>query len=135
LATLVIVTFTGIQQKARDSQRQTDISAIASQVEAFYAQYGYYPTMADLNTPSFVTTYMKGLKADALVSPKSGTLAAAATSGPDWSYGYTASGASGCVNTTASDPTGADTTNNGCDAFTATANLEASDTPFVKSNQ
>jgi prepilin-type N-terminal cleavage/methylation domain-containing protein len=135
LATLVIVTFTGIQQKARDSQRQTDVSAIASQVEAFYAQYGYYPTLADLQSGTFVSTYLKGLKADALVSPKAGTLAAAATSGPSWSYGYVASGTSGCVNTTASDPTGADTTNNGCDGFDVTANLEASSTPFTKSNQ
>jgi hypothetical protein len=78
---------------------------------------------------------MKGLKADALVSPKAGALAASATSAPDWSYGYTATGASGCVNTTASDPTGASVTNNGCDGFTVTANLEASSTPFSKSNQ
>lgn len=48
LATLVIVTFTGIQQKGRNSQRQTDINAINSHVEAFYAQHGFYPNLADL---------------------------------------------------------------------------------------
>ena len=33
LATLVIVTFSGVQQKARDSERKTDINAIAGQLE------------------------------------------------------------------------------------------------------
>lgn len=54
LATLVIVTFTGIQQKGRNSQRQTDVKAIQSQVEAFFAQHGFYPTLADLQTASFI---------------------------------------------------------------------------------
>jgi prepilin-type N-terminal cleavage/methylation domain-containing protein len=132
LATLVIVTFRGIQQKARDSQRQTDVTALSNAVEEFYASHSYFPTLADLQSTTFVSTYMKGLKAEALVSPKGGNLAAAATSAPSWSYGYVASGASGCVNTTASDPTEADTSNNGCDDYTITANLEASSTPFVK---
>ena len=35
LATLVIVTFTGIQQKARNSKRQTDINALGSHIEAY----------------------------------------------------------------------------------------------------
>lgn len=50
LATLVIVTFSGVQQRARDSERKTDINAIAGQLEAFYASKGYYPTAADMNT-------------------------------------------------------------------------------------
>tara|TARA_B100002052_G_C15648574_1_gene491772 strand:+ start:78 stop:572 length:495 start_codon:yes stop_codon:yes gene_type:complete len=49
LATLVIVTFSGVQQKARDSERKTDINGIASQMEAFYAQEGYYPAAAQVN--------------------------------------------------------------------------------------
>lgn len=50
LATLVIVTFSGVQQKARDSERKTDINAIAGQLEAGYANKGYYPTVAGLNS-------------------------------------------------------------------------------------
>jgi prepilin-type N-terminal cleavage/methylation domain-containing protein len=46
LATLVIVTFSGVQQKARDSERKTDINALAGQLEAGYANKGYYPTLA-----------------------------------------------------------------------------------------
>lgn len=48
LATLVIVTFSGVQQKARDSERKTDINAIAGQLEAGYANKGYYPTLLGL---------------------------------------------------------------------------------------
>lgn len=53
LATLVIVTFSGVQQKARDSERKTDINAVASQLEAFYANKGYYPTITDINDSSW----------------------------------------------------------------------------------
>src|SRR5690349_1798690 len=49
LATLVIVTFSGVQQKARDSERKTDINAIAGQLEGSYAINGSYPTLAGLN--------------------------------------------------------------------------------------
>ncbi len=131
LATLVIVTFTGIQQKARNSQRQTDINAIDSHVEAFQAEFGYYPTLADLQNPTFVSTYLKGLDPEALKDPKGGAIAATATA---TAYSYVASGAAGCVNTTVSDPTAASTTNNGCDSFTLTAKLESGSDYVKKSN-
>ncbi|HEV7454643.1 MAG TPA: type II secretion system protein [Candidatus Saccharimonadales bacterium] len=131
LATLVIVTFTGIQQKARNSQRQTDINAVDSHVEAFYAQYGYYPTLADLQSATFLSTYLKGLDPQALIDPKGSAIAAAATT---TAYGYVATGATGCVNTTVSDPTAASTTNNGCDGFTLTAKTEGGADYVKKSN-
>ncbi len=127
LATLVIVTFTGIQQKARNSQRQTDINAVDSHVEAYYASNGYYPTLQDLQTASFLSGNLKGLDPQSLVDPKGGNVAATADASH---YSYVASGASGCVNTTASDPS----TNAGCDSFTLTANLEGGTTYVKKSN-
>jgi prepilin-type N-terminal cleavage/methylation domain-containing protein len=133
LATLVIVTFSGIQRKGRDSARQTDINAVASHVEAFYAQYGYYPTLNDLQTASFRTAHMKGLDAAALVDPKGGnSTIGATTSGTQ--YSYVAVGPSACVNTTASDPVAASPTNNGCDSFTLTATLEGGGTYQKTSN-
>ncbi len=68
LAALVITTFTGIQRKARDTERTTDIKAIHSQLEAYYAQNGWYPALAEVNT-----TTLAGLDADALVAPNSST--------------------------------------------------------------
>lgn len=65
LAALVITTFTGIQQKARNTERTTDIKALHGQIEAYYAQNGFYPDLADVTT-----TNLKGLDAGALVDPK-----------------------------------------------------------------
>lgn len=128
LATLVIVTFTGVQQKARDSQRQTDLSAVDSQLEAFYAQNGYYPTYTDLTTPTFLSASMKGLDVQSLIDPKitdssptATTLATDLLSGAaDAShYGYATTG---CTATSASSAT------NQCATFTFTAKSEADTT-------
>src|SRR6185437_12535445 len=70
LATLVIVTFSGIQQKARNTKRQTDINAIDSTVEAYFAQNGYYPTLANMNDSTFRTANLKGFDPAALQDPK-----------------------------------------------------------------
>jgi prepilin-type N-terminal cleavage/methylation domain-containing protein len=130
LATLVIVTFTGIQQRARNSQRETDLKAIQSHVAAFYADKGYYPTMADLNDGTFRSTYMKGLDSEALKDPKGSASTLAATAGAT-TYGYTASATSGCNNALASDPTGATTTNNGCDSYSLSAKREGGGADIV----
>jgi general secretion pathway protein G len=127
LATLVIVTFTGVQAKARDSKRQTDLNALDSHVEAFYAQYGFYPTLKDLQDATFLSTYMKGFDPAALNDPKGGALTAL-PSGANH-YGYTATGAS-CTNTTATTMP----TDNGCTAFEVDATLEGGGTFVKKSN-
>lgn len=67
LAALVITTFTGIQQKARNTERTTDIKALHGQIEAYYAQNGFYPELADVTTAN-----LKGLDAGALTDPKNG---------------------------------------------------------------
>jgi prepilin-type N-terminal cleavage/methylation domain-containing protein len=70
LAALVITTFSGIQQKGRDTKRQTDVKALHSQLEAFYAQNGGgYPVLADFNTQGWRDTNMKGLDPQALCDP------------------------------------------------------------------
>lgn len=53
LATLVIVTFSGVQQRARDAERKTDINAVAGQLEAFYASKGFYPPKVDFESTTF----------------------------------------------------------------------------------
>jgi len=120
LATLVIVTFSGIQQRARDTQRQTDINAIQGHLEAYYASTGTYPTLAMLNSTAFRAKYMKGLPADALVDPGGTTIAATlATNG--YQYLPEAAGAA-CPAETGTSPDFIST----CDAYTLTADLEAS---------
>ncbi|MGH7142462.1 MAG: type II secretion system protein [Candidatus Saccharimonadales bacterium] len=135
LATLVLVTYTGVQSKARDTVRQTDIDAVDSHLETFYAQYGFYPSEADLaqtGTGNFVSTFMQGLDPNSLTSPEGGTIATAAQSSGNYSYGYVASGTS-CTNTTLTTITGGVPQNNGCSAFVLTADLENGG-PFVKNS-
>ncbi|HEX7368554.1 MAG TPA: prepilin-type N-terminal cleavage/methylation domain-containing protein [Candidatus Saccharimonadales bacterium] len=84
LAGLVITTYSGIQQRARNTVRQTDLKAVQSQLEAYYATNGYYPansTTDGLGSDSsenqtFVTTNMKGLDPNALRDP---TISASST--------------------------------------------------------
>lgn len=70
LAALVITTFSGIQRRARDSERTTDINAIHGQVEAYYATNGYYPTLTQLQTDSFITASLPGLDVEAARDPQ-----------------------------------------------------------------
>jgi prepilin-type N-terminal cleavage/methylation domain-containing protein len=126
LATLVIVTFTGIQQKARDSQRQTDVTAVDQHLEAFYADNGYYPTVTDLGNSTWVANNMKGLDPQALISPDGKAIVGAAGTGGSggWAYGYTT------TDCTAGDPS---STSNECTSFELTANLEGGGN-FTKSS-
>ncbi len=123
LAALVITTFTGIQQKARNTERTTDIKALHGQVEAYYAQNGKYPTLANLNDSTWRTANMKGLDAEALKDPKgSGQTLADAPAANTYAYAVTASDGSACDNTTKD-----------CAQYTLTATYEGGGT-FAKSN-
>ncbi len=128
LAALVITTFTGIQKKARDTERTTDIKAIHGQLEAFQAQYVYYPTLDELNDVTnngWRATQLKGLDNDAFIDPKnsagSNQMAAAPASGV---YSYVPSPA-GCDNDQ----------DNGtmCTSYILTATLESGD-EFIKNS-
>jgi prepilin-type N-terminal cleavage/methylation domain-containing protein len=131
LATLVIVTFTGIQQKARNSQRQTDVNAVDSHVEAYYASSGNYPTFSQLSDATWRAANLKGLDAAALIGPKAGTLThtSAAPSGSADGYNYyaTESGNANaeCTATGTTDDTA-------CDTFTVQALLEGGTTVYTK---
>jgi len=120
LATLVIVTFSGIQQKGRNSQRQTDINAVQSHVEAFYADKGYYPTLQQVQSTSWIAGNMKGLDPEALKDPKGATITGSASTTSSYAYGYVATHDDG---TACASPSGtADDT--ACTKFTVTAAQE-----------
>lgn len=119
LAALVIVTYNGIQQKARDTERKTDINAVASHLEAYNAQNGRYPTLANVNDATFRAANMKGLDPAALQDPKGASQALVATVGVN-EYAYVAT------------PAGCDNGANGdCAQYTLTATLEGGGT-YVK---
>lgn len=122
LATLVIVTFTGIQQKGRDTERKTDINALQGHVESYYAQTGSYPTLANITDGTWRSTNMKGLDPAALSDPKLTSAVIQAGAGDATHYGY------------AVLPAGCDNTATMCDSFTLTATLETGGTYVKKSN-
>ncbi|MDB5170692.1 MAG: fimbrial protein pilin [Candidatus Saccharibacteria bacterium] len=70
LALLVITTYSGIQAKARNSKRQTDLASLQTHLEAFYNENGYYPNRDDMNNlAGFVSVKLKGLDPAALHDP------------------------------------------------------------------
>lgn len=122
LATLVIVTYSGIQQKARDTKRKTDIRAVQGQLEAYYSQNSKYPTLANMNDATFRSANLKGLDPAALQDPKGTTQAlCAATSATCYGYALTPAA---CDNGAGGD----------CANYTLTATLEGGGTFSVQSN-
>lgn len=112
LAALVITTFTGIQKRARNTERETDIKALHGQVEAFFAQEGRYPTLGNLNDSDWRGINMKGLDEGALQDPKGSSAAlVAAPAANVYSYAVTPAD---CDNGAGGD----------CDGYTLTATLE-----------
>src|SRR4051812_15151276 len=94
LAALVITTYSGIQAKARNSKRQTDVQAVQTQLEAYFAQNGHYPSLTDMNTASWRGTNMKSLDDGALQDPQ-GSAPTLVTSPAAKSYAYAVTNSSG----------------------------------------
>lgn len=132
LAALVITTYSGIQGRARDDERQTDLKALQGKLEAFYADNNYYPSASDLNDSTWRGKYMKGLSDDALADPQNAdtqTLKADdSTTDPTAKvYGYVVTGTGDSV----TDPDG--NTATGYDNYTLVAKLESGKVYTLKS--
>jgi prepilin-type N-terminal cleavage/methylation domain-containing protein len=121
LATLVIVTFTGVQQKSRNTKRQTDLVALDGYIEASNGQYGFYPTMANLNDATFRATMMQGLDPSALQDPTGSAQLLVATPQAG-AYAYVAS------------PANCDNSATLCTSFVLTATLEGGGVYTKQSN-
>jgi prepilin-type N-terminal cleavage/methylation domain-containing protein len=111
LAAISLVAYTGLQQRARDSQRKSDIAAITKALELYYNDHGKYPgtpgqtggsttinsgwsTTADSSWGSFVSAlepYAKGISKDPISTP-----GARITSGEGYNYAYFASESAYC---------------------------------------
>jgi type IV pilus assembly protein PilA len=129
LALLVITTYSGIQAKARNAKRQSDIAALQTQLEAFYSQNGYYPSLTDMNTASWLSSNMGSLDQEALIDPSNPTQSKTLVNGPvakSYSYQVTNSSGTSCE---ANDTT--------CAEYTLTASYEGTvngSTTYSKSN-
>lgn len=103
-----------VVSRAKDTQRQTDILALAAHIEAYYAENGVYPTLDDLNNPSWRSTNLHEIAASAFDDPDGQTkLLSNKPSVGIYSYEAGATKAlSGCDNIT-----------NNCNNFRLTATL------------
>lgn len=130
LAALVVTTYGGIQAKARDSKRQSDLQALQTQIEAFYATNNYYPPRADVNNATWRASNMKSLDAAALTDPSAAagtTLSATAASSTNKKvYGYVPTGCSGVAPTDGTNGT------DQCTGYSLTAFLESSNSVVTK---
>ena len=115
LALLVVTTYGGIQSKARDTKRTSDIGTIQTQLEAFFSQSGYYPSNADMNGSAWLSTNMKSLDTGALADPSNTSSKAVALVAAAKTYAYAPlnSGGTSCE---ANDTT--------CASYTLTATYE-----------
>lgn len=127
LALLVITTYAGIQSKARNSKRQTDLKSLQTQIEAFFSQNGYYPSNGDLNGSAWRAANMKSLDQNALVDPSSTsatcsssvqtTCLADNTTGQAKQYSYDPEDSSG-------SSANCESTDTNCSQYTLTATYE-----------
>jgi prepilin-type N-terminal cleavage/methylation domain-containing protein len=129
LALLVITTYSGIQQKARNSKRQTDVKSLQTQIEAYFSENGHYPSLADMNSSTWLSTNMKSLDKGALTdpsNPNSSTLVAAPAAK---SYAYAVKQSDGTTDCESDDTQ--------CAQYTLTATYEGTvngATTFAKKN-
>ena len=59
LAAITIVAFNGVQQRARDAERTSDIKQLKKALEVFYAENSYYPAVNDVTNATFRTNTLK----------------------------------------------------------------------------
>lgn len=127
LATLVIVTFTGIQQKARDSKRKTDVGAVQAALESYYSSNNTYPTLAHLQDSTWLKDNLKGFDPSALQDPKGAAGSTVGATASSTQYGYVVSADTGTVDDPTKPPTTCDDTagaSDPCTNFKITADLE-----------
>jgi len=133
LATLVAMTYSGVQAKNRNSSRQANINALQSQLETYYAEKTKYPSLAELNSASWRQQNLKQTPAFTVTDPQWNNKTVACTtdgkavfaSAPTakcFSYQATTTDGSACV-----------TANVACTQYTLTATFEGGE-KYVKTS-
>lgn len=105
----------GNQTAARNTERQMDIKAIHGQLESFYSEKAYYPTLANLNDTKWRAANMKELDQGSFKDP-SGTAAVLVAAPAKNTYSYRATNSKGgaCTNQAGNE----------CTKYTLTATFE-----------
>lgn len=69
LTSILALTYSGIRQRQNNNDRIADIKLISAHLETYYAENGKYPTFADLNSPTWRATNLKGLDEGSIKDP------------------------------------------------------------------
>lgn len=70
LATLVAMTYSGVQAKNRNSHRQANINTLQGKLETYYVEKSKYPTLAQMNDAEWRKVNLKELKDDSIRDPQ-----------------------------------------------------------------
>ena len=124
LALIGVVAYGNVQESARNSKRQSDVSSIHTALEAYYVQNTLYPSLTQINDTSaggFRETELKGVPNETFQDPKAAdSILAAAPAANVYSYEVLPAG---CDNSAGNE----------CTSYTLTATLEGGGTA-VKSS-
>lgn len=133
LSTLVITTYSGVQAKNRNSDRQASIDTIQGQLETYYAQYSKYPTLENLNDAVWRQANLKNLAVATLQDPQWSSSNKACTT--DKKSAMTNKPTTDCFAYQVTTPDGSSCDNKGvvCAQYTLTAMLEGGG-KYVKSS-
>lgn len=126
LLTILILTYSGIQIRQRNTTRINDIKLIQANLETFYAQSGFYPTLAEMNSPAWTKSNLKAVDPSALQDPSAKSTAPRFADAPtpdEFAYQPTASSGSPCDNKTVA-----------CGKYVLTATLEGNAGTFVENS-
>lgn len=106
LAAISIVAYNGIQQRAREAERQSDIKAISTQLEMYFVDNGEYPLNSQMGNATWIRNNMPNIANDTIVAPNapSGTVnsirggirASLSNDGSDYGYYTEGCSATGC---------------------------------------
>jgi len=95
LAAITIVAFSGVQQRARDAKRQSDINTMQKQLEIYYSTREYYPVTDSLlggQGFAFAAANFTGTGTGYMIAPGNTDTANSSyrdfSSPPDTQYGY-----------------------------------------------
>lgn len=129
LATIGVVAYGGVQENARNSKRDSDISSLHTGFEATFIQTGAYPNLAQANDTAldqdgnaYRATHLKGIPSDAYTDPKAADdQMAAAPAASVYSYEVLPAGCD-------------DVAGNECVSYTLTATKEGGEDPIVKTS-
>jgi len=118
LIAFIGTTYAGIREKERNTTRQDNLALIKSSLELYYAENYKYPTLGNMNSPTWIAQNLQNFNNALLKDPSSSSETLVAAPKPH-AYAYIVTGADGsaCNNITVQ-----------CAQYTLTATLEGGGT-------